>query len=323
VRLRPTWTSLPGAAEASAGYTMARALEVYRKHGGRLATAPVIDDGTQPAAPIEYRDTPARPEDSGRINNPDQDSPMPFPIMAAASLALPLLQSLLEAFSPLGKAKIARELNRHTDDPAISQQIADNVMAALMKLTGKTDPVEAVVAVKSDPAVAVQAEAVTIEELDKLAPLDRLRAIFWRLYEFSREHPQYFELIFVDRAVPRISREYERFAFAREMKAHLLAHIQACIDAGLLPATLNPNVAFRLLTMGLFGAAMMRLSDRLGRGEDADTLASDVLNVTLRGLQSGVALESTFVDCGLDEVDVEAGANAGAAAVHVPAKKIS
>src|SRR5204863_7808267 len=23
-------------------------------------------------------------------------------------------------------------------------------------------------------------------------PLDRIRAIFWRLYEFSREHPQYF-----------------------------------------------------------------------------------------------------------------------------------
>ena len=43
--------------------------------------------------------------------------------------------------------------------------------------------------------------------------------IFWRLYQFSREHPQYFALMFVDRSVPRISREYERFAFAREMKA--------------------------------------------------------------------------------------------------------
>src|SRR6476646_3519921 len=49
-------------------------------------------------------------------------------------------------------------------------------------------------------------------------PLDRIRGIFWRLYEFSREHPQYFDLMFVDRAVPRISREYERFSFARDMK---------------------------------------------------------------------------------------------------------
>src|SRR4051794_37342742 len=57
-------------------------------------------------------------------------------------------------------------------------------------------------------------------ELDALAPLDRIRRIFWRLYEFSREQPQYFALMFVDRTVPRISREYERFAFARQMKAH-------------------------------------------------------------------------------------------------------
>jgi len=48
--------------------------------------------------------------------------------------------------------------------------------------------------------------------------------------------------------------------------------------------------------MGLLGAAMMRLSDRLGRGENADTLARDVLAVTLRGLQESGPLESTFVD---------------------------
>src|SRR5213083_1674875 len=33
---------------------------------------------------------------------------------------------------------------------------------------------------------------------EKLQPLDRIRAIFWRFYEFSREHPQYFWLMFVD-----------------------------------------------------------------------------------------------------------------------------
>jgi AcrR family transcriptional regulator len=132
--------------------------------------------------------------------------------------------------------------------------------------------------------------------LDHLEPLDRIRAIFWRLYEFSRQHPQYFELMFVDRSVPRISQAYERFAFARQMKAHLVAQIQCCIDAGVLPSHLNANVVFRVLTMGLLGAAMMRLSDRLGPGEDAETLARDVLTVMLRGLQSGAALESTFVD---------------------------
>ena len=139
--------------------------------------------------------------------------------------------------------------------------------------------------------------------LEALEPLERIKAILWRLYEFSRQHPQYFELMFVDRSVPRISQAYERFAFLREMKAHLVGQIQLCIDSGALPSHLNANVVFRLLTLGLMGAAIMRLSDRLGRGENADTLARDVLAVTLRGLQSGAALESTFVevDCLPDE----------------------
>src|SRR2546425_83072 len=40
-----------------------------------------------------------------------------------------------------------------------------------------------------------------------MAPIERVRAGFWHLYEFSREHPQYFALIFLDRSVPRINRE--------------------------------------------------------------------------------------------------------------------
>ena len=56
------------------------------------------------------------------------------------------------------------------------------------------------------------------------------------------------------------------------------------------------------------GAAMMRLSDRLGPGENADTLARDVLNVTLRGLQTGIALESTSVDIDCLPDDIPASA---------------
>src|SRR4051812_37274846 len=58
--------------------------------------------------------------------------------------------------------------------------------------------------------------------------LDRVRAIFWKLYEFSREHPQYFALMFVDRYVPRIAREYDRFAFVAETQRKLAGQIQEC-----------------------------------------------------------------------------------------------
>lgn len=130
-----------------------------------------------------------------------------------------------------------------------------------------------------------------------LDPLERVRAVFWRLYEFSREHPQYFALMFVDRSVPRISREYERFAFAHEMKQHIVEEIQACIDAGVLPATLNPAVAMRTLTVGLLGVAVMSLSERLAPGENADHLAADVLDVTLAGLRAGISLRTTSAQC--------------------------
>ena len=122
--------------------------------------------------------------------------------------------------------------------------------------------------------------------LKKLPAVDRLKAIFWRLYEFSQQHPQYFELMFVDRSVPRISQAYERFAFARDMKGQLVAEIQSCIDSGALPTRVDAHSVFRVLTMGLMGAAMMRLSARLGPDENPDMLARLVLDVTLRGLQA-------------------------------------
>ena len=144
-----------------------------------------------------------------------------------------------------------------------------------------------------------------------LDPLDHLRHAFLRLYEFSKQHPQYFALMFVDRSVPRISREYERFAFAREMKQHIVEDLQASIDAGELPKTLSPHVAVRVLMVGMLGVAVLRLSERLAPGEDADLLAADVLNVTLAGLRAGVPLQSANeTACPLDRVDPVADAQA-------------
>src|SRR5438067_7080217 len=99
--------------------------------------------------------------------------------------------------------------------------------------------------------------------LVRLEPLDRITTIFWRVYEFSRQHPQYFELMFLDRSVPRITREYERFAFARETKRRLIAELERCIEAGVLPPTVKPTVALRLLTVGVIGVAVLRTSERL------------------------------------------------------------
>jgi AcrR family transcriptional regulator len=137
--------------------------------------------------------------------------------------------------------------------------------------------------------------------LEDMAPLDRVREIFWRLYQFSCDQPQYFALMFVDRTVPRVSRDYERFSFAQQMKARLLGHVQHAIDEGLFPAHVPATVAFRMLTTGVLGVAVLRLSDRLGPGENANELARDVLNVAIAGLQAGVVLKSQVALCSPEE----------------------
>lgn len=126
-----------------------------------------------------------------------------------------------------------------------------------------------------------------VGESDEGDPLDSLRSAAWRFYEFSKEHPQYFALVFLDRHVPRISREYERFAFMSEMKARLCGRIQRCLEEGALPRTLNPMVVMRLLFAPVLGIAAMRLSQRLGPGDDPDTLVRLSIEATITGLAAG------------------------------------
>jgi AcrR family transcriptional regulator len=128
--------------------------------------------------------------------------------------------------------------------------------------------------------------------LASLEPLQRIRAVFWRIYEFSRQHPEYFALMFLDRSVPRITREYERFTFARETKQHVIEELERCVQAKVFPTTVKPAVAMRILTAGMVGVAAMKLSERLGPGEDADLLAADVLDTAIAGLSAGVMLKS-------------------------------
>jgi AcrR family transcriptional regulator len=134
-------------------------------------------------------------------------------------------------------------------------------------------------------------------------PLARVRDSFWHLYEFSREHPEYFALMFIDRSVPRLCREYQRLAFAGEIPNRLIVDIQRCIDAHIFPASLDATVAFRMLMTSMLGAAATRLSQRLPSGENPDLIAADFLDVTLAGLQSGVALRSKGLLCVAEELE--------------------
>jgi AcrR family transcriptional regulator len=120
-------------------------------------------------------------------------------------------------------------------------------------------------------------------------PLDDIRQAAWRLHEFSKRQPQYFALVFLDRRVPRIGRESERFAFILEIKAAIRTRMQRCIDQGLFPASMSVDVALRLLLAPVFGLVQLRLSGRLLPTEDADALVHDAIEVTIAGLRAGAA----------------------------------
>ena len=118
-------------------------------------------------------------------------------------------------------------------------------------------------------------------------PLDRVRSGWWAFYEFSKEQPAYFELMFVDRSVPKITEGWEGFEILQALMAEAATRLQAAIESGELPATLNPFVALHVIWAALIGPAVVGLCQRLAPGEDSDLLARDVLESVIAGLRAG------------------------------------
>jgi len=134
------------------------------------------------------------------------------------------------------------------------------------------------------------AERITRHHLE---PLETLRQLFWAYYQFSKSQPQFFELMFLDRTVPQISRDWGRFAFVLDMMRGTSALIQRCIEAGDFAAGTDPDAAFHVLWAATHGPATIGLCSRLSPGEDPDALARDSLEAALAGLRAGI--KTTFV----------------------------
>lgn len=120
-------------------------------------------------------------------------------------------------------------------------------------------------------------------------PVEAIRRRFWSVYEFSKTHPEYFALMFLDRSVTAICRDWQRFGFVREMENDVGPLIQAAIDDGDFPPGTDPDIVLRILSTAIHGAAAARLCDRLMPGEEADALARDTLEAALTGLRAGFA----------------------------------
>ncbi len=128
-------------------------------------------------------------------------------------------------------------------------------------------------------------------------PFSRIRAGLWAFYEFSKAHPEYFELMFTDRSVPSLNQDFHRLQFFHELLTRVEADIQACVEGGHFSAGVEPGAAMHVLWAGMLGAASINLAQRLAPGEDPDALATDVLESVLAGFST--TLHTTFIagDC--------------------------
>jgi len=126
-------------------------------------------------------------------------------------------------------------------------------------------------------------------------PIVDLRSTWWAFYQFSKDQPEFFHLMFVDRSVPAITEQWQGFDLLQRMMTRVAARIQRAIDARVFPAALNPQVALHVLWAALTGPAVLGCTCRLAPGEDCDALARDVLDTTIAGLAAGTRL--TFTPC--------------------------
>jgi len=137
--------------------------------------------------------------------------------------------------------------------------------------------------------------------------LDDVRACWWAFYEFSKEQPEYFLLMFVDRSVPKITEGWEGFEILQSLMADASSWLQRAIDAGQLPASVNPRAAMHVLWGALMGPSVLALCHRLSPGDGRDLLARDVLEAVITGLQAGSATTFHLHDCPAQPVVVPVG----------------
>jgi len=130
-------------------------------------------------------------------------------------------------------------------------------------------------------------------------PLERIRRGLWAFYQFSKANPEYFALMFLDRSVPSLSQDFERFEFFQAITARAAADIQACMDRGHFSRKLDPPAALHVLWAGVLGAATIGLAQRLSPGEDPDALAHDVLESLLAGFTTNLGTTFVAADCAL------------------------
>jgi AcrR family transcriptional regulator len=120
-------------------------------------------------------------------------------------------------------------------------------------------------------------------------PLEAVWLRFWTYYEFSKKHPAYFALLFVDPACSRSARKMlERRALSR---AETLLTMQRCVDAGIFPEGTNLELAAQVCWCAVHSHSVRSLLRGRRRFAPWDEVAARVLRFAISGIRAGFASE--------------------------------
>ena len=121
-------------------------------------------------------------------------------------------------------------------------------------------------------------------------PLADVRESYWRYYEFSKKHPEYFALMFLERTIPA-ARDTTLLTFVSDITEHNTRALQRCVEAGLLPASTDVETARQVLWASTHGPAVIGLTWPRASPLQPDILAANALEAALAGLQAGAKLD--------------------------------
>lgn len=130
----------------------------------------------------------------------------------------------------------------------------------------------------------LQAELRSQANPDALADL---REFFWRYAEFSKAHPDYFALAYVDPAAPPLQdRVYDLYPL-RHLNDVAAAKITRCVEDGVFPPGTDPYQAGQALWAAIHGPSALQVIHHR-HVDDAEALAAQALDLTLAGIRAGV-----------------------------------
>lgn len=139
---------------------------------------------------------------------------------------------------------------------------------------------------KEDIFLALQEEGIqklqaasSYEELDD--PLQNVRLPYWGYYQFSKAHPEYFHLLWVDPAAPEIDWKQPRFQRLAEMSEDNLRRLRRCVAEGVFPATLDVDEASGLLYAAIHGCAVLALTRHSQHLGEMDSMAERLLDMVI------------------------------------------